>query len=233
VGEECFTTALPQEESVKPLILSYGRISPEKGFDIFIGAAKMLLERLRATETAKSVSAAEVANATKIAEATNMLTPEFMVVGNTDFSIEARRLYAERLVQSAATSSNIQVTATTEGITGKEKIALIDRALFGVILSRYEPFGMVIPEMMARGKPVVSTRTSGAIDIMQTDKLGINDFGIIVEANTSSVAEALLWLLDHPCELRQMSKNAFERAKDFTWSNAAKQFDILYRSDRI
>ena len=209
VGEEHFSPLpLHSKSSSRHTILSYGRISPEKGLDLFVASAKQFMKKMSSEEQSMY---------------------QFLVFGNTDLTIEARRLYAENLEKSAQEYPNIRILASAKGIVGTEKINLIDQASFGVILSLYEPFGMVIPELMARGKPVITTLTAGTKDIMQTGQYGRNDFGFVVEPTVASVAEAIEWMVRHPQELEEMSKNAHARSKDYQWKNIADRFYDLYR----
>ena len=209
VGEELFSPLPIQPASpARHTILSYGRISPEKGLDLFVASAKLLMKNMSPEEQSLY---------------------QFIVFGNTDLTIEARRLYAENLEKSAQEYPNIKISASAKGIVGTEKIKLIDQASFGIILSLYEPFGMVIPELMARGKPVITTLTSGTKDIMKTDQLGRNDFGFIVEPTVPSITEAIGWMVNHPQELEEMSKNVLDRSKDYQWKNVVDQFYDLYR----
>ena len=207
IGEEHFSIPLPKTRSNAPLIVSYGRISPEKGFDLFIDAAKSVLSR--ASEVQK-------------------LQLYFLIFGNTDDTIAARKRYADSLLSSIQGTA-IQALFSARGFAGPEKIALIDSAMFGVVLSRYEPFGMVIPEFLVRGKPVIATMTPGAIDILQSRRIGRNDFGFLVEPNADSVADAMEWMLRHPAEVANMQDNALERSKAYHWEKSAEAFDRLYR----
>ena len=207
IGEEHFSIPLPKNQSNEPVIVSYGRISPEKGFDLFVAAAKHVL------------SCAYKAEQQHL---------RFLLFGNTDDAIVARKQYADSLLSSIRDTPAIQALFSTRGFVGPEKIALIDSAMFGVVLSRYEPFGMVIPELLARGKPVIATVTPGAIDIMQSSRIGRNDFGYLVEPNADSVADAMEWMLRHPADVTKMRKNALERSKEYHWEASAEEFDRLY-----
>ena len=207
IGEEHFSIPLPKNQSNEPVIVSYGRISPEKGFDLFVAAAKHVL------------SCADKAEQQHL---------RFLFFGNTDDAIAARKQYADSLLGSIRDTPAIQALFSTRGFVGPEKIALIDSAMFGVVLSRYEPFGMVIPELLARGKPVIATVTPGAIDIMQSSRIGRNDFGYLVEPNADSVADAMEWMLRHPADVTKMRKNALERSKEYHWEASAEEFDRLY-----
>ncbi|MDR3217097.1 MAG: glycosyltransferase [Clostridiaceae bacterium] len=207
IGDEHFTP-LPQTSfSEQKTIVSYGRISPEKGFDLLIEATKFLSAKM----------SKEVCSSFRL-----------IIFGNTDNTIEARRKYAEDLAKSADEYSNIKVMISSTGYIGLEKLRLIDKAGFGVVLSLYEPFGMVIPELMARGKAVITTLTPGARDVLQTNQIGRNDYGFIVEPNVKSIADALQWMLEHPYDVKIMGENARERANYYKWDAIAERFEQLY-----
>ncbi|TLU81755.1 MAG: glycosyltransferase [Chlorobium sp.] len=207
IGNEHFTIPFHSIDSNQRIIISYGRISNEKGFDLLLSAIKILYKKKNFDE--------------------NELL-KFIIFGNTDITIESRRIYVQRLLSSINELPNIEILATNEGITGIEKLKMIDKSLFGVIPSLYEPFGMVIPEIMARAKPIITTLTDGAKDILQTNKIGINDFGFIVDSTPESIASAIEWMLNNPNETKQMGQNAFERAKYYNWQDVANQFNELY-----
>lgn len=92
----------------------------------------------------------------------------------------------------------------------------------------YEPFGLVIPELMARRKPVIAAYTAGACDIMKTKARGRNDFGFIVDPEPEAIMRAIEWMFEHPDEVQSMSRNAYERSMDFMWTKIAEQFSGLY-----
>jgi len=207
IGDEYFTTPFQTPPVTNQIILSYGRISPEKGFDLLISAAINLL------------------NERDINKYSSL---KFIIFGNTDTTIEYRKIYNENLIQCAQEYPDIEVLTSQNGITGHAKINLIDQALIGVVPSLYEPFGMVIPEFMARKKPVITTLTDGARDILQTNIIGKNDFGFIVKLNPESIAKAIKWMIEHPSDVKMMGQNAFERANDYRWKEVAGKFSELY-----
>lgn len=211
IGDEHFDVPKAAPDKFRDTVISFGRISPEKGFDLLIEAAKMYYDRR---------------------EAASDRVVDFLVFGNTDMSVQARRLYAEKLTGMATGYAGIRVQASATGLVGADKISAIDKAVFGVIPSLYEPFGLVIPELMARGKPVIATRTAGACDIMETRAIGRNDYGFIVEQDPEAIYEAVAWLLDHPEEREAMGRNALARSRDFRWSLIAAQFNGTYEKIR-
>ncbi|MDO8535892.1 MAG: glycosyltransferase [Candidatus Omnitrophota bacterium] len=209
VSDEYFNVPNMRREGAPLTVTTYGRISPEKGFDIFIEAAKIVTERR------KKSGKEEV---------------KFLVFGNNDDSIKARREYLEDLRRRREGFDNISVIARPEGIQGDEKWSYLDSSTIGVVPSLYEPFGLVIPEFMARGLPVITTLIPGAIDILKSDKLGPTPFGIIADKTPESMADAMEWMLDHPAETRKMGKNAGERSKNYRWSEVLKETIDVYKT---
>ena len=111
-----------------------------------------------------------------------------------------------------------------------EKLLDIIRDKRKDLLQTQEHAAKLIPELLARGKPVIATVTPGAIDIMQSSRIGRNDFGYLVEPNANSVADAMEWMLHHPADVTKMRKNALERSKEYHWEASAEEFDRLYRA---
>lgn len=87
--------------------------------------------------------------------------------------------------------------AARVGMTGfVEDMPAAYRALDVVVhaSTRPEPFGLVIPEAMACGRPVVATRTGGAAELFEP---GVNAIGIDT-ADVPALTAALRALLDDP-----------------------------------
>jgi len=208
VGDEYFNTPKAHGERGPPVISTYGRISPEKGFDIFIEAAKIVTER-RKRDGKEEV--------------------RFIIFGNSDDSIKARREYLADMKKRREGFDNIIIVARPEGVHGDEKWGYIDSSTIGVVPSLYEPFGMVIPEYMARGLPIITTLIPGAIDILKSNKLGVTPFGIIADKTAESMANAMEWMLRHPEEIKLMGENAAERAKTYKWSEVLRETMDVYR----
>lgn len=67
-----------------------------------------------------------------------------------------------------------------------------------------EVFGLNIAESLAEGKPVIATRCGGA-EMQVIDKVN----GLLVSPNsTEELSKAMNWMIQHPEELKQMSKRA-------------------------
>jgi glycosyltransferase involved in cell wall biosynthesis len=86
--------------------------------------------------------------------------------------------------------------------------------------SDHEPFGIVIVEAMAMGKPVVASASGGPTEIIAN---GVN--GLLVPyGNSSALANAVLRLLNDPDYAQQISTAAIERAFDFSTKHYVENF---------
>ena len=102
-----------------------------------------------------------------------------------------------------------------------------------VVPSLYEPFGLVIVEALARGKPVLTTLTTGGRHIMNRQTPGPVPFGYLVEADPRSLTDAIGAALRQYRQLSAGEKEtmrdaARRRADDFRWANVIERLDSLY-----
>lgn len=89
-----------------------------------------------------------------------------------------------------------------------------------------EPFGLVIIEAMAAGKPVVATNAGGVPDIIQD---GINGT-LVPMRNADAMADAILDLLADPGKVKRMGRAAQKRVADaFTHIRQAQAVQALYQ----
>jgi len=106
----------------------------------------------------------------------------------------------------------------------KEYVELLSSADIVCIPSRNEPFGIVLLEAWATGRPVVATDVGGLGE-------NIENFvdGIKVYCSPESVAWGINYLLNNPGMMSQLSKNCKEKVRDFNWSSIAKRLLQTYR----
>jgi glycosyltransferase involved in cell wall biosynthesis len=76
-----------------------------------------------------------------------------------------------------------------------------------VLPSHAEPFGLVLLEAMALGKPVVATRAGGPVEIVVEGQTGL----LVPPTQPESLARAILHLLSHPESGREMGRQGRER----------------------
>lgn len=91
---------------------------------------------------------------------------------------------------------------------------------------RPEPFGMVVAEAMATGRPVVATLGGGILDILEHEKEGL----LVPMGDAPKMAEAVIRLLQDDALRASMGKKGAERAeKKFSVEGAAGRLDGVYR----
>lgn len=93
-----------------------------------------------------------------------------------------------------------------------------------VLPAVYEPFGNVHLEALASGLPVITTKNSGASEIIENGKSG---FVVSVPEDTKAIAEGMVRLLDRDVRER-MSKEARRVAEKFTFQRHATEITQLY-----
>ncbi len=93
-----------------------------------------------------------------------------------------------------------------------------------VLPSLYEPFGLVVAEAMATGKPVVASRIGGIPEVMGKGT------GFLVRPRSSDeLAEKLSILINDEKARKKMGKNGRRRIeKYFTWDKIANDYKSFY-----
>ena len=95
-----------------------------------------------------------------------------------------------------------------------------------VLPSVNEPFGRVLIEAMATGKPVIGTNSGGVPEIIVD-----GETGLLVPSNSPTVlAEAIEEMLSDPLAARQMGQAGLRRARErFDAERVAQQVQQVYR----
>jgi len=96
--------------------------------------------------------------------------------------------------------------------------ALYKCAQVAVFPSLYEPFGIVALEGMAAGTPVVVSDTGGMSEIIQHGVNGLKAY----TNNPTSLADNIIWALDHPDHAQKMKAQALEDIRNiYNWDRIA------------
>ncbi|VVB68077.1 Trehalose synthase [Candidatus Norongarragalina meridionalis] len=111
-----------------------------------------------------------------------------------------------------------------EHLSDAELAALYAACDVFVLPSLWEPFGMVLAEAMACGKPVIGTRVGGIPEIVT------KDCGFLAPpADSKALAERLLLLLgDNGLRKRMGSAGRRHVLREFTWEKTAAAYEKIY-----
>lgn len=94
-----------------------------------------------------------------------------------------------------------------------------------VVASRYEGLGRALTEAMASGRPVVATAVNGVPDLVEPGVTGL----LAAAGDVPALAEAVVWLLDHPEEAAMMGEQARDRVRShFDAQTMCRALDELY-----
>jgi glycosyltransferase involved in cell wall biosynthesis len=89
--------------------------------------------------------------------------------------------------------------------SGDEKLELLRNSKFTVVASQLtEPFGLVVVEAYASGKPVVASTVGSLPYLVEPGKTGL----MFTSKDADQLAEKVRWLYDRPEEIERMGRNA-------------------------
>jgi D-inositol-3-phosphate glycosyltransferase len=90
--------------------------------------------------------------------------------------------------------------------------------------SRSESFGLVALEAAACGTPVVASAVGGLTTLVEDRRTGY----LVDGHDIDGFATATEKVLDDPVQATYMAANAVERARNFTWAQAASLLHSTY-----
>lgn len=94
-----------------------------------------------------------------------------------------------------------------------------------ILPAHWEPWGLVINEAMAAGKPVIATNQVGCVD----DLVMHHQTGFIIEPNSvDAIAESVNYFLENPDKINKMSCNALALITHWTIEDSAKQIKLAF-----
>ncbi|MEM2057657.1 MAG: glycosyltransferase family 4 protein [Thermoproteota archaeon] len=127
----------------------------------------------------------------------------------------------EELVKQLKLSAQIRLIGFQSDICSF--LQAIDVFAFG---SRSEGFGQVVIEAMAAGKPVVVQRIAPLTEIVINEETGF----CVEPESPEALADAIVWLLQHPEEAKRMGQKGIERVYNaFSGERMAQETLSLYR----
>jgi len=172
-----------------------GRISPWKGQHIFIQAATLVNKRFPKAR--------------------------FVIVGAALFGEEQYDKEVRQLPQELGIEHIVEFAGFCKDIN----LALSNLDLVVHASTKGEPFGQVIIEGMAAGKPVVATNGGGVPEIVEDGKTGI----LVPMGDATAMAEAICQILESPGRAREMGRKGRDRvAAHFTMDQTARRVEAVY-----
>lgn len=185
----------PVDPARAPLIGLVGRISPWKGQHIFLQAAARVRRHFP--------------------------NARFQIIGSVLFDEQEY----EKEIRAVCTGLGLDDCVEFTGFRN-DVPDLIDRLDILVHASTTgEPFGQVVAEGMAAGKPVVATAGGGVPEVVVDGVTGL----LAPMGNALAMANAIVWFLDHPAEAREMGQRARERIlTHFTVELTARKMSLVY-----
>lgn len=181
-----------ERSDAAPKVGLVGRLSPWKGQHIFIEAAALVRQRFPACR--------------------------FQIVGAALFGEET---YAEQLHRQA-TALGLDDCLEFTGFRRDVDTLIADMTLLVHASTTGEPFGQVVLEGMAAGKPVVATRGGAIPEIVLEGTTGL----MVPMGSAAEMANAICALLADPARAQKMGQAGYERARRrFAITQTARQVE--------
>jgi D-inositol-3-phosphate glycosyltransferase len=138
----------------------------------------------------------------------------FVIAGKGDSE------YAEEVRQRAEELPNVTYLGE---LSEKEKVQLIKSSYLNIILSRMEALGLVQLEFMFQGVPVITSGVGGQSWIVKHNQDGVQVRGA---RDIEGAVRALEDLVDDSAKRERLSRNAKEKASNFTFTKLIKELDL-------
>ena len=190
------STVANENKQAEPRLGLVGRISPWKGQHIFLKAAAEIL-KCHPTAT-------------------------FELIGSALFDEKAYEDSLHELCATLQIEKAVRFVGFVEDVPGQ--ISKLDILVHASTTG--EPYGQVIIEGMAAGKPVIATNGGGVPEIVVDHVTGI----LVPMGDSAKMAEAIEYLLDNPQIMASMGRLGRERVLEhFTVENTARRVEEVYR----
>lgn len=189
--------SIPRDHRVAGVVC---RLDHWKGVDVFLEAAAICHRRLAKTT--------------------------FIVAGG---EVDGREDVARQLIALADSLGVADAVRFTGWRYGPDEIAEVHAALDVFVLPSTwpEPYGLVLLEAMATGKPVVATRHGGPLEICVEGETAL----LITPRDEKALAEAMMTLLGDPAHAEAMGAMGRARIeRDFDIRRHAEAIEQLYQS---
>ncbi len=177
-----------------------GVLAPWKGHGVFLEAARRVSERLE--------------------------NVQFWIVGDEIYDTDGHRGYRRRLeewVREAGLHGRVRFTGFCRDVA--RVIGGLDIVVHASI--EPEPFGRVLVEAMACGKPVIASRAGGVPEIVEHDVNGL----LVTPGDVERLADMILRLLNDADERERLGRAGRRRVEErFSLAEQVRRIQRLYES---
>ena len=121
-----------------------------------------------------------------------------------------------------------RIIFTKGNLSHDDKVAFMKGALFGVIPSRIEPFGIVALEFVAGGVPVIVSKTGGLIDLIEDRKTGI----FFQNEDLISLKSAMKELYTNKQLRSAISIAQLDAVSGYSWTKIADKYINIFNNSK-
>ncbi len=134
----------------------------------------------------------------------------------------------EKEIKKEIEKKKLSNVVLISGLEQKSLFTLIKVCDFVITPSISEGFPMVVGECMALSKPIIATKISGVVDMIEDEKEGL----LLPPKNSQALVQAIERLYDDKTLQTTLATNAKEKIKQFDTKIIAKQW-VKYYEDMV
>ena len=205
-----------------PQLLFVGRVSPEKGVHVLIGAVRKLVKRYPTIQL-NIVGGIGSAPKAFIVD----LSDDPKVKGLSEFypGEDQNRHYYHDYLKNLC-EDGLESNVFFKGAVPYQKVVEYYRSADILVNPSFsESFGMSLAEAMSAEKPVVATRVGGMVNVVENKKTGL----LVEPGDENALADAIALLIENPALRIKMGRAGRKRIlRLFSWEKVAKKLEFEY-----
>lgn len=120
---------------------------------------------------------------------------------------------------------NDKVLFTEGKLTHDQKIGMMKGAVFGVMPSRNEPFGIVSLEFLAAGVPLIASKTGGLIDLLDDQKSCL----FFENENVDDLVSKISEMYANSGLRMRLSVNGLDLVEKYGWNKISLQYINVFK----
>lgn len=146
------------------------------------------------------------------------------MVGKLDAKVEAElHIIGPNWDEAILTQLKTFENVVYHGSKNKEEISQLYREMdIFALLSYPETFGLVYPEAMSQGLPVIYTQSEGFDSFFENYQVGVS----VEKTDTLGFSNAVEYIINH---YPQLVENALAGIEHFKWDAVHEQYQMIYR----